>query len=77
MKQIMHDMILSIFQKELSDESLNLHTVYMDHPQWTSLRSLLVLSEIERKTQCLVPPEIFKNSSTIKELANQIQNLSS
>ena len=73
----MQHLMLSIFRKELSDPKLGLEDDYRQHPNWTSLRALIMLSEIERQTKKILSPDALRQSTSLAELATHVQEAES
>lgn len=61
-------MFIYIFKCELMDDEVNKQTNFKNHRNWSSLISLIIITEIENKTELLIDIESLRNSNTIGEL---------
>ncbi len=65
---------LSIFQQELIDDKINAQTEFKNHKNWSSLISLIIITEIENKTGILIDIDSLRNSKAIEELYESCKN---
>jgi len=68
------NMFIRLFQCELIDEEINKQTNFKNHKNWSSLISLIIITEIENKTGLLIDIESLRNSNTIEELYHSCKN---
>ena len=59
---------LKVFQLELIDDSIDESTLFKNHKNWSSLISLIIITEIDTKTGILIEIDTLRNSNTILEL---------
>ena len=64
--------LLEIFHTHLLDKSLSIKSLYKEHPQWTSLKALVIVNEIEQKFKVLLSPEDLKMCDDIEGIIKRI-----
>jgi len=62
------DEFVGIFREELIDSKLSGSTDFKNHNNWSSLTSLIIITEIEGKFGIFVDIESLRHSETIEEL---------
>ena len=65
--------ILDIFKKQFNDQTLLPASHYKDHPKWSSLRALIILSEVELQTHVLLSAKDIRAFASISELGEQVE----
>ncbi|RED92318.1 acyl carrier protein [Marinoscillum furvescens] len=61
---------VKIFQKELIDENINSDTAFKNHGGWSSLVSLIIITEIDQQFGFLIEVEQLKEANSIQDLFN-------
>ena len=61
---------VKIFKVELLDSDLNSSSKFKNHKNWSSLTSLIIITEIEGKFGVFVGIESLREAETIEELFN-------
>ncbi|WP_421898437.1 hypothetical protein [Marinoscillum sp.] len=62
---------VQVFQRELIDDKIDEHTDYKNHSSWSSLVSLIIITEIEKCFDVLIEVEHLRNTTTITDLYKQ------
>lgn len=59
---------VSVFKEELIDDTVNKETIFKKHGNWSSLVSLIIISEIDKRLGILIEVDHLKSAETISEL---------
>lgn len=59
---------VSVFREELIDDKVNEETFFKKHGNWSSLISLIIISEIDKRFGILIEVDHLKSAETISEL---------
>jgi acyl carrier protein len=62
---------LEIFKIELNDDSLTMVSEFKKHEGWSSLLSLLLITELDAKFGYLATVEDLRSAETIQDLYNR------
>ncbi len=67
--------LLHIFSKHLNDPTLRTDAAYADHAQWSSLKALVIVNEIEQHTHVLLSGADLGNHPSVQAIAAKISSL--
>ena len=65
--------LLASAQQHLRDPMLSLQSLYQEHPNWSSLTALMLVSDLSSRYGVLVSTEALRQSPTLEALSAQIK----
>ncbi|VXD13854.1 hypothetical protein [Marinoscillum sp. 108] len=66
---------VQVFQRELIDDKIDENTDYKNHSSWSSLVSLIIITEVEKSFGVLIEVEHLRNNTTLSDLYEQCMPL--